>query len=219
MARLIKCNCLAISQCFLRQFRSVEMAFDFLRRQQSFYWHTLLIETFLGPYSGFSAMQAKECWGFCFSSLWKHLANLAESSLFGTNLSTLMNQSTLMNHNESLINQSIIINNDVQNWSSTPLPWRLRSHNRSIGPLRCNCNRPEGKGLSGWASKGNVRCQQQHGCHIGQRGWPPWSIRCGDGSAMKCQWNRVERSFCSSRWPNPEIRFGADCCLQVMWHV
>ena len=61
--RLIKCNCLAISQCFLRQFRSVEMVFDFLRRQQSFYWHTLLIKTFLGPYYGFSAMQAKECWG------------------------------------------------------------------------------------------------------------------------------------------------------------
>ena len=180
---------------------------DFLRRQQSFYWHTLLIETFLGPYYGFLAMQAKESWGFCFYSLWKHsiLANLAESSLFGTNQSTLM-----------MVNLWLI---DVQNWSSTPLPWRLRSHSDKNVPLRCNCNRPEGKGLSGWASKGNVRCQQQHGCHIGQHGWPPWSIRCGDGSAMKCQWNRVERSFCSSWRPNPEIRFGAYCCLQVMWHV
>lgn len=88
MARLIECNCLAISQCFLRQFRSVEMVFDFLRRQ-SFYWHTLLIETFLGPYYGFSAMQAKECWGmlgFLFLQPLKaqHLA-LAESSLFRTN--------------------------------------------------------------------------------------------------------------------------------------
>ena len=54
------------------------------------------------------------CWGFCFSSLWKHLANLAESSLFGTNQSTLM-----------MVNLWLI---DVPNWSSTPLPWRLRSH-------------------------------------------------------------------------------------------